>query len=292
MPTFETRKLSVNFTDTGSGTSSGETVVLLHAGATSSAHWRKVEPLMSRRYRLLAPDLIGFGDSRFLDNRPMTNHGTNRDASHDDQADLVRMMLAHTGQDRVHVVGHSFGGATAVRLALRHPGFFKSLTLIEPVLTPLLHQAGENWLYQEARARALEFVGDADAGRLVAAWRAFIDGHNGEGTWDGLTDRAKERFMTKTMQTAAAYKANLGNPTTLRDLGGMDIPTRVICGENSPEAYRRICSIVWSHIRGCDYETISGAGHMSPLTHAEAVAEAIDEHTDVARWCRPMAIAA
>jgi pimeloyl-ACP methyl ester carboxylesterase len=50
----------------------------------------------------------------------------------------------------VHMVGHSFGGAIAVRLALARPEMLRRLVLIEPVLTPLLPLAGR----QDANAPA------------------------------------------------------------------------------------------------------------------------------------------
>ncbi len=271
MPYFETDRLSVHFTDTGCG----ETVVLLHAGATSSAHWRKVTPLLSDHYRFLAPDLIGFGETKFRDGRG--------DASHDDQADLVRALLEHTGQELVHVVGHSFGGSTAMCFTVRNPEVVKSQVLIEPVLIPLLRHAGENELYEKSRVRALAFIHDAQAGRNVAAWRRFIDGHNGDGTWDSLSDHARVRFLDVTPQTAAAHKANLNSPTDLVNLAELTIPTKVICGEKTNDSFRRICRIVREHVPGCDYETIIGAAHMSPLTHVEPVVTAINGHLEMHR---------
>lgn len=266
MPHFETDRLSVHYTDTGYG----ETVVLLHAGGASAAQWRKVTPHLQDRYRLLAPDLIGFGETKFRDGR--------KDASHDDQADLVRALIEHARQELVHVVGHSFGGATATNLAVSYPEVVKSLVLIEPVLTPLLRHTGEITIYEESRFWALAFIRDADAGRNVAAWRRFIDHHNGEGTWDSLSERAHARFLNVTAQTAAAYKANFNNPTNLMDLIKITIPTLVIRGEKTDDSFRRICEITWEQIPGCDYETISGAAHMSPLTHPTTVNALIEEH--------------
>ena len=271
MPDFETDRISVHYTDTGCG----ETVVLLHAGGASADHWRKITPYLRDRYRLLAPDLIGFGETKFRDSWD--------DASHDDQADLVHALIEHAGIETVHVVGHSFGGATAMRLAVRYPDVVKSLVLIEPVLTPLLRYAGENALYEESRVQAFDFTHDAEAGRDVAAWRRFIDQHNGVGTWDSLSDRARARFLNVTAQTAAAYKANLNNPTELRDLAELTIPTLVLCGEKTDDSSHRICGIVWEQVPGCDYETIAGAAHMSPLTHVEPVVMAIEEHFETLR---------
>lgn len=268
---FETESFSVHYTDT----ECGEAVVLLHAGGASAQHWRKITPYLQDRYRLLAPDLLGFGATKFRNRR--------QDASHDDQADLVRALIKHAGQGMVHVVGHSYGGATAMRLAVRYPEVVQSLVLIEPALTPILCHAGENTLYEESHIEALAFIRDADTGRDVAAWRRFIDNYNGDGTWASLSDRAQTRLLNVTAPMAAAYKANLHNSTGLRDLAELTIPTLVLCGEKTNEAYHRICGIVWEQVPDCDYEMISGAAHMSPLTHVESVVGAIEEHLDTHR---------
>ena len=107
MPAITVNGFHANYTDTGPAT--GETILLLHAGGTSSAHWRKVAPLLDGDVRLIAPDLIGFGATDSW-------HG-DRELTHDDQADLVAGLLDHLDVRSVHVVGHSYGGATATRLA-------------------------------------------------------------------------------------------------------------------------------------------------------------------------------
>jgi len=274
MPAITVNGFHANYTDTGPAT--GETILLLHAGGTSSAHWRKVAPLLDGDVRLIAPDLIGFGAT--------DSWRGDRELTHDDQADLVAGLLDHLDVRSVHVVGHSYGGATATRLALRYPEKIKGLVLIEPVLTPLLRQSGDAALFQAARILAYAFITDAEAGRAEAAWRRFIDNHNGEGTWTGLSDKARDRFLAMTMETADAYKSNMNNCTTLADLSGIAAPTMVICGESTCKTFRRICAIVRERVPGCADRCIDGAGHMSPLTHPETVAVAIKAQIDVANW--------
>jgi pimeloyl-ACP methyl ester carboxylesterase len=107
MPYCQVNGFAAHYIESGKG----ETLVLLHAGGTSSAHWRKVVPLLQDRFRIIAPDLIGFGETGAW--------GGGRELTHDDQADLVRGILQFADAGSVHLVGHSYGGAVAVRLALR-----------------------------------------------------------------------------------------------------------------------------------------------------------------------------
>ena len=266
MPNCLVDEIAAHYMETGKG----ETVVLLHAGGTSSTHWRKIVPYLQGRFRVIAPDLIGFGETE--------SWSGERELTHDDQADLVIGMLDHAGAGAVHLVGHSYGGAVATRMALRYPERVGSLLLIEPVLTPLLRQAGEGKLFESERSLAYAFIADAEAGRSVSAWRRFIDHHNGDGTWESLSGNARYRFLAMTRETADAHRSNFNNPTTLCDLAGLSAPTLVACGSRTTETYRRICRILHDHVPGCSAMDVEGAAHMSPLTHPDQIARAICAH--------------
>jgi pimeloyl-ACP methyl ester carboxylesterase len=266
MPNCEINGFAAHYMETGKG----ETVVLLHAGGTSSVHWRKIVPHLQGRVRVIAPDLIGFGETESWEGE--------RELTHDDQAALVIGMLDHAGADAVHLVGHSYGGAVATRLALRYPERVKTLLLIEPVLAPLLRQAGESKLFESERSLAYAFIADAEAGRSVSAWRRFIDHHNGDGTWEALSGNARYRFLTMTRETADAYRSNFNNRTTICDLAGLSVPTLVACGSRTTETYRRICRILRDHVPDCAAVDVDGAAHMSPLTHPDTIARAICAH--------------
>ena len=154
----------------------GEPLLLLHAGASSSRQWAKVGKALSGQYRLVAPDLIGFGRTDAW--------GGPDELTHDDQARLLSTILDDVCAERgVHVVGHSYGGATAVRLLLQAPEAIRSLVLIEPILVGLLREAGEAALFDDYRGFAERFIRDGQTGQEEAAWQTFIDHRNGPGTW-------------------------------------------------------------------------------------------------------------
>jgi pimeloyl-ACP methyl ester carboxylesterase len=101
----------------------GEPVVLLHGFGASTYCWRNVLPALARSYRVLAPDLHGFGATeRPRDLASYTRRG---------QAALVLALLDRLGIERAHFVGHSYGGALSLWLADRHPERLRSLVLVD-----------------------------------------------------------------------------------------------------------------------------------------------------------------
>lgn len=253
------------------GDGDGTPIVLLHAGASSGRQWRKVATGLAS-HRMIAPDLYGFGETApWPGPEPL---------SHDHQAALVRRTMESFGAVPAHVVGHSYGGATAIRLALSVPSHLLSLTVIEPIAMPLLREAGELDLFESYRAFAQRFIDDADAGREEGAWRTFIDLRNGDGTWQRMEPAQRERLVAGTAPTAQGFASNLANPTSLADCARITVPTLAVLGQSTTQAERRVTEIVAHAIRGCRLEEIPGAEHMSPITHAEAVAALICAHVD------------
>jgi pimeloyl-ACP methyl ester carboxylesterase len=97
------------FVDVGDG----PPVLLLHGFPTSSYLWRREMWLLAQRMRVVAPDLIGYGESE---------KGSGTDLSETAQTSYVQELLADLGVDGLAVVGHDIGGAVAQMLALAEDG--------------------------------------------------------------------------------------------------------------------------------------------------------------------------
>jgi (E)-2-((N-methylformamido)methylene)succinate hydrolase len=98
----------------------GETVVLLHGLGGSAANWAEVVDRLVPGRRVLAVDLPGHGGSDPLP----------RGAVLDDYADAVAGAIEGRDGAPALVVGHSFGGQVALRLAVRHPRLVRGLVLV------------------------------------------------------------------------------------------------------------------------------------------------------------------
>ena len=98
------------------------TLVLLHGYTGSKENWFVLARALGRRYRLLAPDLPGWGDS---------TREADGDYGYAAQADRVASFLQRIGGGPVVLVGHSMGGGIAAVVAARHPQLVSRLALLD-----------------------------------------------------------------------------------------------------------------------------------------------------------------
>jgi len=107
----------VSYRDVGEG----PVLLLLHGIAGSSRAWREVMPDLSRDFRLIAPDLLGHGESA----KPRGDYSLGAYASG------MRDLLGVLGVERATLVGQSFGGGVAMQLAYQHPEVCERLVLVD-----------------------------------------------------------------------------------------------------------------------------------------------------------------
>jgi 2-hydroxy-6-oxo-octa-2,4-dienoate hydrolase len=143
--------IKTNYLEAGSG----PPVVLVHGsgpGVTAYANWRLTIPGLAPHFRVLAPDMAGFGFS----DKP---GGTASMAAWIDQ--LIGFLDA-LGIERASLVGNSFGGGIGIRLAVDHPGRIDRMVLMGAVgiSFPITHGLDYVWGYQpsiENMRRTLDY---------------------------------------------------------------------------------------------------------------------------------------
>jgi pimeloyl-ACP methyl ester carboxylesterase len=104
--------IKTNYLEAGEGE---KHVVLIHGsgpGVTAYANWRLVIPELARQYHVVAPDLVGFG---FTDRPDDVGYGLQT------WADQVVALMDSLGLEKASLVGNSFGGSIALRIATQHP---------------------------------------------------------------------------------------------------------------------------------------------------------------------------
>ena len=142
MPDVKALDSTMYYQEAGDGTS----FVFLHGNPASSYLWREILPRVGPG-RLLAPDLIGMGQS----GKPDIAY------SFDDHARYLDAWFDAVGLDRVVLVGHDWGGALSFDWAARHPERVLGLAFLESIVKPM----GWDELSPQARARTEAVRGEA-----------------------------------------------------------------------------------------------------------------------------------
>lgn len=256
---------------------SGRPVVMLHCSASSGSAWRGVTHWMGHGVRAIAPDLYGCGASEpWRRQRPLQIG---------DHVKLVEAIAARFGGP-IDLVGHSFGGAVALRaaIALQQQGRLQSLTLIEPVSFHLLRGGSSVdrrlydqtvWLYRQIRVALLDNDADRGMGRFVDYW-------NGPDSWGRLDAETRHRLSSRLGSVADDFAAVFADTTTIDAYGAISAPTMLIGGNLSPAPTQRLCQLLAVAIPGVEHVTIT-AGHMAPMTHPAVIGALIASHLDYAQ---------
>jgi pimeloyl-ACP methyl ester carboxylesterase len=107
----------------------GPPLVLVHDYLSSHVAWDDVLPRLARRFRVVVPDLPGFGDS---EKPPPGRYRYDFDGFSESLVDL----LAALHMPRVSLCGHAMGGAVALTVAATHPHVVDRLVLVNPLVYP------------------------------------------------------------------------------------------------------------------------------------------------------------
>lgn len=262
----------------------GETVVLLHSSACSAGQWRDLQGRLADCFRVIAPDLYGYGATG-----PWRGKAPLRLA---DEAALVEAVAAQAGAGPVHLVGHSYGGAVALRLALNRRLALASLTLIEPVAFHILRNS-DPWgtgFFGQIQVLAEAVANAVTGGDGQGAMARFVDYWNGDGAWDRLNDRQRASLAAKAAKVATDFRATMTETAIIEDFTTVETPTLVLCGTDSPAPTRRVAGLLDIAMPRSRLRILGGAGHMSPITHGGIVNRLIAEH--LALWAEPVRRAA
>lgn len=242
--------------------------VCLHASASSNAQWRTLAAALETDIRTVAPDLIGYGKGDKY-------HKGDRVSLDQEVQNILRQVKAETGKDNgpLHLVGHSYGAAIALRLACTYPERVASLTLYEPTQFLLLFADGLNSIEGREILALRKFLNDnakSRHGRWSAA-RKFIDYWSGEGSWEKMSFRRQRRIVRLMPKVAAEMEALLSASASADDFSSLNIPVRLILSRGTKAPARKVTEALNDLLPNAETLTIDGADHMSPATDASRV---------------------
>jgi pimeloyl-ACP methyl ester carboxylesterase len=244
-------------------------VVFLHGTAASPRQWRELIGRLPQAIETLALDLPDY----------VAHEVRSAQRSLSQEAQVLLPKLRGLGQP-FHLVGHSYGGALALRIAMRWPGLVSSLTLFEPVMFHLLRDGHpiERQMHEDIAnlVRDLEHAEAAGTPALGAA--RFIDFWNGPGAFADYAPETQEKVTARMGLILANFAALHRERWPLADCAHIAAPTLGVFGENSPLLVQRLTRLIAGHIAGAKVLPVSAAGHMLPVTHAATAAKLLGAH--------------
>jgi pimeloyl-ACP methyl ester carboxylesterase len=182
----------------------GEALLLIHGMAGSSATWRAVLPELSKKYRVVAPDLFGHGESA----KPRGDYSLGAFAA------WLRDLLDELGITRATVVGQSLGGGVAMQLTYQHRDYCQRLVLISrgglgPDLSwilRILSAPGAELVLPVVAPRPVVNIGNKLGSWLTAA--GIHSPHAGElwNAYSSLSDGQTRQAFLRTLRSVVDYR--------------------------------------------------------------------------------------
>lgn len=253
---------------------SGEAILLVHGIAGSSQTWRSVIGPLSRKYRVVAPDLLGHGNST----KPRSDYSLGA------MSVLVRDILDGLGITRATIVGHSLGGGVAMQFVYQHPEYVQRLVLIASgglgpdvgLTLRLASLPGAELVLPVIAPRQLVSAGDR-----VWSWlrKAGVDAPRGEELWrhySSLSDGPTRRAFLRTLRSVVDHRGQAVSALS-RLNSRTDFPVMAIWGERD-----KIITIEHAYaardIRpDVRLEVLTDVGHFPQAERPAEVAELIDD---------------
>lgn len=236
----------------------GAPVLLAHSSASSNRQWNKLTTVLAGRYRVLAPNLRGYGAT--------TAWPGGRQTLADAAAPLLALCEAF--DTPVRLVGHSFGGALALWAARTLGPRVSHLVLYEPMLPGLLQAHGRAQAAAEAAALHADVRRHAAAGDWQALGQRFTDYFNGDGAWAASAPERRQAI-------AAALPPNVHEWDTAmarlraEAFAGVSARCLLLCGTRTRRVLHEIADVLARQHPHWKLEELPDAGHMAPLTQAD-----------------------
>ena len=244
----------------------GDLVVCLHSSTGTHAQWHTLAQRLSSRWQVLSPDLYGHGRSPQWPAAAMNTLHVDGHAV----AALMEAASPQLDQRGVHLVGHSYGAAIALKAALMHPTRVRSLTVYEPTIFALVDRDSPRPNATEGIQQAVrDGVACLERGDAEGAARAFIDFWMGEGSFDRTPVERRGPIVEACRNVRRWAFALMNEPATLEEFRQIRVPVLYMVGGRSPESSRSVAERLVAVLADVRRVEFLGLGHMGPVKHPQ-----------------------
>lgn len=245
MPEAEVNGVRIYYEERGEGAP----ILCIHGAGSSAVAWAGAVGELSARGRVIAYDRRGCSRSE----RPEPYERTSVREHADDAAALLEAL----GAAPAVVIGRSYGGTTALDLAVRNPDRVRALVLLEPDAPRELMPAAVAWT--DGLTARLREVTERDG--VDAVPKALINEVGGEGAWESFPEEARQLLSGN----GPAILAELGGEWWLdanaSDLAGIEQPALMLIAAASPPEFHQGPEAIAAAIPNARLSKVGG-GHL------------------------------
>jgi pimeloyl-ACP methyl ester carboxylesterase len=246
---------------------------MIHGIGDSSQAWNAVLPLLADRYTVVAPDLLGHGES----DKPRADYSVGGFANG------MRDLMVVLGVERATIIGHSLGGGVAQQFAYQYPERVERLVLVASgglgaEVNPVFRLASVPGAGHAIAVSSQALVRrPVLAGSRLLAKVGVLDRWDVEEVahiWNGLRDRATRTAFLRTLRAVVDYR---GQAVSSRDRMYLAtaIPTLMVWGARDPVLPVEHARAVCDELPGVGLHVVARAGHMPHLSSPAGFAEAV-----------------
>jgi 3-oxoadipate enol-lactonase len=263
MPSYDVNGTTMAVAERGDGGTIP--LVLLHAFPVDRRMWDAQLSTLSNRFRVIAPDFRGFGQSAAADGA----------FSIETLADDVHELLGTLGAAPAVVAGCSMGGYAALALAAKHPADLRGLILVD---TKAEADTGEA---REGREKMIELVRKSGASAVAEQMLPKMLAKDAAEKRPDVAKKLRELMESCPPQTIThALAAMRDRPDRSGELSAIKVPTLILVGEGDQVTPPKVAQAMQAKISGSTLTVIPGAGHMTPIEQPELVNRAIREFAE------------
>ena len=259
----------------------GETVFLLHASGSSPRQWSAFAERIPRHLhmRVAMPALIG--------HEAEDPWAAGVSPSLDGEVDRLAARLGNP-DGGIHLVGHSYGGAVALKAALSGRFDVRSLTVYEPSLFAFLGAHTPRYDPRESPvAVGWQITELFLAGAIEDAARTYVDYWSVPGFFERMPADKRLRMVERMPVVVDCFSALFGDSARPADLARLDMPVLAMSGNRSPQPSQDIAELVAGSAPIARLHRFAALDHMGPATDAAAVNAVVEEFLlEVARASR------
>lgn len=241
-------------------------VVALHGSAATYMQWNALEARCKQSKRLFyAPSVPGYLPNIGVDHPSslQIESGSGLDGRVQPLIEFLRSL-----DQPVHLLGHSFGGLLAMRIAELVPDCIGSLSIYEPPDAAVLTRSKK--VFHKQLLNTFHQLGELILnGTPEQAMAFFIDFWMGQGSWAAIPAPAQSRMLDWVKVCARDFQDGFLDAKPRANVTPLNMPFTIYYGELTVEAGKHISQLIAAEHPSAELVEVKGMGHMGPVAQAD-----------------------